>query len=123
MIVNSEWGGFSAPSLPRVAADEAVDAQSVNPGAQTFEKLISGLYLGRITVLTLLQADAEAESPVFGADARAVLARADSFSTPLVAAVERDRCAHARERASAPDCARLTCVSPALLRARQLRGP
>lgn len=91
MIVNSEWGGFSAPSLPRLAADDVVDANSCNRGAQTFEKMISGLYLGRITVLTLLAADAEAAAPVLDAEARALLARPDVFPTPLVAAVDMDR--------------------------------
>ena len=91
MIVNSEWGGFKAPSLPRLPADEVVDSQSVNPGWQTFEKLISGLYLGRITAQLLLRIDEELQPPLFSADVRAALARTNAFPTPLVAAVDRDR--------------------------------
>lgn len=89
MIVNTEWGGFKAASLPRLPADEAVDAQSVNPGWQTFEKLISGLYLGRITAQLLLRADGELDPPQFDAETRAKLAQPGAFPTPLVAAVDR----------------------------------
>jgi hexokinase len=92
MIVNSEWGGFKAASLSRLPADEVVDAQSVNPGWQAFEKLISGLYLGRITAQLLLRIDEELQPPLFAADVRAVLARPDGFRTPLVSAVDSDRC-------------------------------
>ena len=91
MIVNTEWGGFKAESLPRLPADEAVDAASVNPGAQTFEKLISGLYLGRIAAQLLLRADAELQTPLFDADVRARLMQPGAFPTPLVAAVDSDR--------------------------------
>jgi hexokinase len=100
MIVNTEWGGFKAVSLPRLPADEAVDAQSVNPGWQTFEKLISGLYLGRITAQLLLRADGELESPLFDAETRAKLAQPGAFPTPLVAAVDSDR----RVRCKAAAC-------------------
>ena len=92
MIINTEWGGFKAASLPRLPADEAVDVQSVNPGWQTFEKLISGLYLGRVAAQLLLRADAELGSPLFDADTRARLEQPGAFSTPLVAAVVRRVC-------------------------------
>ena len=91
MIVNTEWGGFKAASLPRLPADEVVDAHSVNPGWQTFEKLISGLYLGRITAQLLLRIDEELQPPLFTADVRAALSRINAFPTPLVAAVDSDR--------------------------------
>ncbi|MFO0756855.1 MAG: hypothetical protein U0359_10200 [Byssovorax sp.] len=46
MAVNFESGAFSPPGLG--AADDEVDERSVNPGAQRFEKAVSGAYLGRI---------------------------------------------------------------------------
>ncbi len=91
MIVNTEWGGFAGASLPRLPADKAVDAQSVNPGWQTFEKLISGLYLGRIAVQVLLDADAEAEASPLGAELRQALLHANALPTPLLSRVENDR--------------------------------
>jgi hexokinase len=121
MIINSEWGGFAAPSLPRLAADAAVDAASVNPGQQTFEKMISGLYLGRVAMHTLLHADAEAAQPALDAAARAALSKPDAFTAPLVSAVDSDRrapcarcaCTHAPRGATltARDCVAAACCS------------
>lgn len=52
--VNLESGAFDLPE--RGAADALVDARSVNPGAQRYEKAISGLYLPRL--LALLEPEA-----------------------------------------------------------------
>lgn len=46
MIVNCESGNFSRAFRGR--ADEMVDASSENPGAYRFEKMLSGVYLGRV---------------------------------------------------------------------------
>jgi hexokinase len=46
MAVNFESGAFSPPGLG--PADEDVDRASTNPGAQRFEKAVSGAYLGRV---------------------------------------------------------------------------
>ena len=56
MVVNIEWGAFgdTCPSvLPTTPMDDAIDAGSLNPGVQRFEKMISGFYLGEITRLCL----------------------------------------------------------------------
>ena len=48
MIVNTEWGAFGDNKeldFIRTKWDEAVDAGSLNPGKQTFEKMISGMYM------------------------------------------------------------------------------
>jgi len=44
--VNFESGNFSPPHLDPI--DEALDAATVNPGAQRFEKAVSGFYLPRL---------------------------------------------------------------------------
>ena len=56
MIVNSEWGNFdqNLEYLPTTAYDRAIDANSVNPGFEMFEKRISGMYLGEILRLVML---------------------------------------------------------------------
>lgn len=56
MIVNTEWGNFDQAMeyLPRALYDDAVDAASVNPGVEIFEKRISGMYLGEILRLAVL---------------------------------------------------------------------
>jgi hexokinase len=46
MAVNFESGAFVPPGLG--PADEAVDRASLNPGAQRFEKAVSGAYLGQV---------------------------------------------------------------------------
>ncbi|KAI6128442.1 hexokinase [Pisolithus croceorrhizus] len=50
MVVNTEWGGFnnSRSALPSTPYDNKVDRESINPGKQSFEKFISGMYLGEI---------------------------------------------------------------------------
>ena len=52
MIVNMEWGNFDKVRLTRY--DRQVDEASVNPGAMYLEKMVSGMYLGEITRLILM---------------------------------------------------------------------
>ena len=59
MIINTEWGSFdnSLSVLPFTPHDTALDADSVNPGIQMFEKRVSGMFLGEIlrrAMLTLV---------------------------------------------------------------------
>lgn len=56
MIVNTEWGSFDNQLnvLPNTPWDKALDANSVNPGIQMFEKRISGMFLGEIVRLTIV---------------------------------------------------------------------
>ncbi|XP_044471186.1 hexokinase-1-like isoform X2 [Mangifera indica] len=48
MVINMEWGNFRSSHLPLTEYDQALDAESLNPGEQIFEKVISGMYLGEI---------------------------------------------------------------------------
>lgn len=50
MIVNTEWGSFDNQLnvLPQTKWDIELDAQSINPGFQMFEKRISGMFLGEL---------------------------------------------------------------------------
>lgn len=52
MIVNMEWGNFDKVRLTHY--DRQVDEASVNPGAMYLEKMVSGMYLGEITRLILM---------------------------------------------------------------------
>ncbi|XP_037355781.2 hexokinase-3 [Talpa occidentalis] len=57
VCVSVEWGSFSddkalGPVL--TTFDHALDHQSLNPGAQRFEKMIGGLYLGELVRLVLV---------------------------------------------------------------------
>ena len=53
-IVNVESGGFG--KAPRGAIDEEFNAASANPGINTFEKMISGAYIGPLAFLTMQKA-------------------------------------------------------------------
>jgi len=56
MVVNTEWGSFDNQLnvLPNTPWDIALDRASVNPGIQMFEKRVSGMFLGEIVRLTIL---------------------------------------------------------------------
>ncbi|KAA8541736.1 hypothetical protein F0562_022888 [Nyssa sinensis] len=64
MVINMEWGNFRSSHLPLTEYDHALDAESLNPGEQIFEKIMSGMYLGEI-VRRVLCRMAE-ESAFFG---------------------------------------------------------
>ncbi|UJR14945.1 hypothetical protein I4U23_001926 [Adineta vaga] len=61
VIINMEWGAFGDNGRLkniRTKYDEEVDISSINPGKQIFEKMISGMYMGeivRLIILDLLQ--------------------------------------------------------------------
>ncbi|KAG2204403.1 hypothetical protein INT46_006195 [Mucor plumbeus] len=57
MIINTEWGSFGDKNpglLPRTFYDNRVNRQSVNPGVHIFEKMVSGLYLGEIARIIMV---------------------------------------------------------------------
>lgn len=63
MVINSEWGSLDDEMkvLPRTPLDDELDAASVDPGFGMLEKRVSGLYLGellRLAILQLLRASA-----------------------------------------------------------------
>ena len=51
MIINTEWGAFGDNGVLdwiRSDFDRSLDDQSLNPGRQTFEKMVSGHYIGEL---------------------------------------------------------------------------
>ncbi|KAL7675386.1 hypothetical protein ACOME3_001647 [Neoechinorhynchus agilis] len=60
MIINCEWGAYGDSdknyNLERFTTvyDREVDEASINPGFQKFEKMISGMYLGEIVRIILV---------------------------------------------------------------------
>uniref|UniRef100_A0A673A365 Hexokinase-2 n=1 Tax=Sphaeramia orbicularis TaxID=375764 RepID=A0A673A365_9TELE len=58
MCVNTEWGAFGddgALEDLRTDIDREIDAGSLNPGKQLFEKMISGMYMGELVRLILVK--------------------------------------------------------------------
>ncbi|KAK3330624.1 putative glucokinase [Apodospora peruviana] len=56
MVVNTEWGSFDNQLnvLPNTTWDIQLDKDSVNPGIQMYEKRVSGMFLGEILRLVVL---------------------------------------------------------------------
>ena len=42
MIINCEWGNLITVAMPMIDEDRAIDADSVNPNNQHFEKMTAG---------------------------------------------------------------------------------
>lgn len=58
VIINTEWGAFGDDGildLFRTNHDLTIDQNSINPGKQIFEKMISGMYMGELARLLLLE--------------------------------------------------------------------
>jgi hexokinase len=67
MVVNTEWGSFdnTMKVLPNTIYDEILDKDSVNPGIQMFEKRVSGMFLGEILRVVLVQILKDSAIPLF----------------------------------------------------------
>ena len=67
MIVNTEWGSFDnqLSVLPNTPYDQALDAESVNPGIQIFEKRVSGMFLGEILRRAMLSLTQDPKTQLF----------------------------------------------------------
>nr|KYP74870.1 hypothetical protein KK1_007563 [Cajanus cajan] len=87
MIISTEWGAFSN-GLPLTEFDREMDAASINPGEQIFEKTISGMYLGEIVRRVLLKM-AE-EGGLFGKSVPQKLSTPFILGTPDLCAMQQD---------------------------------
>lgn len=88
MVINMEWGNFRASYLPLTEYDYALDAESLNPGEQMFEKVTSGLYLGEILRRVLLKLAEEAS--FFGVEVPSKLRTPFVLRTPDMSAMHHD---------------------------------
>ncbi|KAM0938205.1 putative hexokinase [Dioscorea sansibarensis] len=88
MVINMEWGNFRSSHLPITEYDQALDLESLNPGEQIFEKLISGMYLGDILRRVLLKLAEEAA--LFGDTVPSKLKEQFILRTPVMSAMHHD---------------------------------
>jgi len=91
MVINTEWGAFGDNDeldFIKTKWDNAVDNNSVNPGKQTFEKMISGMYMGELIRQVLV--DLMKDDLIFiGVDRERLLERG-SFFTRYASEIESD---------------------------------
>ncbi|XP_056166869.1 hexokinase-1-like [Syzygium oleosum] len=88
MVINMEWGNFRSSHLPLTEYDQALDTESLNPGEQIFEKIISGMYLGEIVRRVLLKMAEEAS--FFGDNVPPKLRVPFILRTPDMSAMHHD---------------------------------
>ena len=55
MIINCEWGNFTTAALPMIDEDKGIDADSVNPENQHFEKMTAGQILAKVDLEMVLK--------------------------------------------------------------------
>ncbi|XP_023253503.1 hexokinase-2-like [Seriola lalandi dorsalis] len=92
MCVNTEWGAFGddgALEDLRTDIDQELDAGSLNPGKQLFEKMISGMYMGELVRLILVRMTKE--QLLFQGKTTAQLLTTGSFNTSYIYAIENDK--------------------------------
>ncbi|XP_030067982.1 hexokinase-3 isoform X2 [Microcaecilia unicolor] len=91
MCINMEWGAFGDNGCLDVICtpyDRIVDASSINPGKQRYEKMISGMYLGEIVRNILLQFTTQ--GILFRGQVSQRLCTKDIFQTKFLSDIERD---------------------------------
>lgn len=67
MFISMEWGSFNnhLSVLPNTPYDVELDGASLNPGNQMFEKRVSGLFLGELLRMILVEMNADPELRLF----------------------------------------------------------
>merc|ERR1712154_240453 len=91
MVINTEWGAFGDNGeleFVRTKWDLEVDRMSLNPGKQTFEKMISGMYMGELVRLVIL--DMMDEGLIFQNQNTNKLRNHGTFPTSFLSEVEAD---------------------------------
>ncbi|KAF5401166.1 Phosphotransferase [Paragonimus heterotremus] len=91
VVINTEWGAFGEGSEfedLRTRFDKAVDSQSLHPGKQLFEKMVSGMYLGELVRQILIYL--VEQKLLFRGEMPDKLRIKDSVLTKYLTEVERD---------------------------------
>lgn len=92
LLINTEWGAFGDDGnldLIRTEFDREVDSNSINPGKQIQEKMISGMYMGELVRLALVKLTRM--GLLFGGQGSDLLFQRGSFYTKYVSEIESDK--------------------------------
>lgn len=92
IAINCEYGAFDNEHviLPRTPYDIIVDNDSPRPGQQAFEKMISGLYLGELFRLALVDIHENKNCSVFQNQDTSKIKRAYSLDASFLSLIEED---------------------------------
>jgi hexokinase len=97
MVINTEWGSFDnhLSVLPDTVYDRQLDAESVNPGIQMFEKRVSGMFLGEILRRAILALAHDPAVKLLQSDGSSIAADSDlhkvwGIDTSLLSKIEAD---------------------------------
>ncbi|XP_030067981.1 hexokinase-3 isoform X1 [Microcaecilia unicolor] len=99
MCINMEWGAFGddgALSHIQTEFDQQVDKDSLNPGKQCFEKMISGMYMGEIVRLILVKLTNQ--GLLFQGVMTPGLLTKGQFEIEKISAIEEDTCGLAKTK-------------------------
>ncbi|VDM01430.1 unnamed protein product [Schistocephalus solidus] len=91
VIINMEWGAFGEEGdldTYLTPYDKLIDKESLHPGKQIFEKMVSGMYLGELVRLIIL--DLVDQKLLFRGDLPESLKTCHSFPTKYITETERD---------------------------------
>lgn len=91
VIVNTEWGAFGDDgglACVRTAYDDDIDKNSINPGKQLHEKMISGMYMGELARLVIERFTKE--GLLLGGKGSDLLFTRGRFYTKYVSEIESD---------------------------------
>ncbi|XP_047448038.1 hexokinase-2 isoform X2 [Mugil cephalus] len=92
MCINTEWGAFGddgALDDLRTNIDREIDAGSLNPGKQLFEKMISGMYMGELVRLILVKM--ARDKLLFQGKTTPQLLTTGSFKTSYICTIDSDK--------------------------------
>ncbi|XP_051977318.1 hexokinase-2-like [Xyrauchen texanus] len=92
MCVNMEWGAFGDDGTLddlRTDFDREIDAGSLNPGKQLFEKMISGMYMGELVRLMLVKM--AKDGLLFQGHTTPDLLTTGHFQTSFVSTIENEK--------------------------------
>lgn len=90
MCINTEWGGFGddgSMDFVLTKYDHFLDENSINPGKQLMEKMISGMYMGELVRIVL--EDLARQNMIFDGDYDAI-SRHGCFPTKFVSEIESE---------------------------------
>ncbi|XP_023938418.1 hexokinase type 2 isoform X3 [Bicyclus anynana] len=92
LLINTEWGAFGDDGtldFVRTEFDRDVDVNSINPGKQIQEKMISGMYMGELVRLALVKYTRM--GLLFGGRGSDLLYERGNFYTKYVSEIESDK--------------------------------